>query len=233
MAAQHQVMSIDPAAAFMIISDMDDTVIHTGITDLLMAARLTFLNNARTRKPLAGVAALYRALEKGCDGAARNPFFYVSNSGWNMYDLLKAFIELNDIPQGPLFLRDLGLNPAQRDSSNHKAHTIQMFLKKFPELPAVLIGDSGQHDAALYATIADTFPGRILAIYIRDVDPDHDLPHDAKVDAIFESHANSGLPMLRAGDSPAFARHMQRIGLLPRSVHQSIAAGVERDNNRD
>ncbi len=107
-------------AQFGIISDIDDTIIHSSITNLLVAARLTFLHNARTRKPLEGVAALYRALHtQSLDPAARprNPVFYVSSSAWNLYDLLSDFIEVNGIPVGPILLRDLGLDDQDRPRS--------------------------------------------------------------------------------------------------------------------
>jgi phosphatidate phosphatase APP1 len=33
----------------------------------------------------------------------------------------------------------------------------------------VLVGDSGEHDPAIYRSIARAHPGRVRAIYIRDV----------------------------------------------------------------
>jgi phosphatidate phosphatase APP1 len=39
----------------------------------------------------------------------------------------------------------------------------------YPHLNFVLIGDSGQEDPKIYREIVAIFPGRILAVYIRDV----------------------------------------------------------------
>jgi phosphatidate phosphatase APP1 len=36
-------------------------------------------------------------------------------------------------------------------------------------LKFILIGDSGQHDAQLYAQLSESHPDRVLAVYIRDV----------------------------------------------------------------
>lgn len=231
--AQHPITLVDPDAEFMVISDMDDTVIHTGITNTLIAARSTFLRNAKTRKPLDGVAGLYRALQRGMMEDARNPIFYVSNSGWNMYDLLREFIDLNDIPRGPILLRDWGINFAEDTTKDHKASTFRELLRRYPGLPAILIGDSGQHDAALYASLAHEFPDRILAIYIRDVDPDHDSAFDAKVDAFINDGTYGGVPMLRGRDSDSFARHLQSINLLPIRAEPVVAASVQRDKSRE
>ena len=96
------VLQVGPGTAFGVISDIDDTILHSSILDWKTAAQLTFLHNARTRKPLQGVSKLYQALQAGVDGKARNPVFYVSSSPWNLYDLLDDFIELNAIPFGPV-----------------------------------------------------------------------------------------------------------------------------------
>jgi phosphatidate phosphatase APP1 len=230
---RHVMTLVDSAAQHMVISDMDDTVIHSGITDRLLAARLAFFYNAKTRKPLEGVAALYRALTAGRDNGSRNPIFYVSNSGWNMYDILRDFIALNDIPRGPLLLRDLGNYTKYRDTSNHKAETIRKLMNRFPDLPVVLIGDSGQHDARLYAGIAEEFTERVQGIYIRDIDPDHESAYDARVDAVIEDGSISGVPMLRGQNSAVFAEHMESIGLIVPSAEQEIQGSVERDRERD
>lgn len=229
---KHRVLLADPQARFMIISDMDDTVIHTGITRKLLAARLTFLHNAHTRKPLDGVADLYRELVDSSVDGARNPVFYVSNSGWNMYDVLRDFLVLNDIPPGPLLLRDLG-GRGEHSTKDHKAETFRTLLQRFPEYPAVLIGDSGQHDAALYSAVAAEFPGRVLAIYIRDVDPDKNSRYDRAVDAIIRDGSDNGVPMIRGKDSEAFATHMREIGLLSVTEEEQIAESVERVSEAD
>src|SRR5688572_15200518 len=163
---------IPPAdAEYGIISDIDDTVVKTGATSLLAMSRNTFFHNAHTRLPFAGVSEFYKSLQLGRNGKRNNPFFYVSSSPWNLYDLLVDFLDLNDIPEGPLLLRDFGLD-ANKESSGHMGHKfkeIKQILEVYPHLNFVLIGDSGQEDPAIYREIVSKFPGRILAIYIRDV----------------------------------------------------------------
>jgi phosphatidate phosphatase APP1 len=228
--ARHRILLPDPTARYVVISDVDDTVIHTGLTDLLTAARLTFLNNAKTRKPLRGVAALYRALAAGDAGGSVNPVIYVSNSAWNMYDLLRDFMELNDLPRGPLLLRDLGIGA---DTSDHKIETITRVTRRYAPLPVVLIGDSGQHDAEIYAEVAKRFPDRVKAIYIRDVDPRKDSEHDEMVDQIIEGHRSRDTAFLRVGDSGQIARHLAEMGILDESVVNRVERAVEADAKRE
>src|SRR5690606_2716375 len=108
LATSQPLLQVRADAGFGVISDIDDTILQSSITDWKTAAQLTFLHNARTRKPLDGAATLYQALQAGADGSGRHPIFYVSSSPWNLYDLLEDFMELNAIPFGSLFLRDLG-----------------------------------------------------------------------------------------------------------------------------
>ncbi|GAB1596266.1 App1 family protein [Lysobacter claricitrinus] len=218
-----------------VISDIDDTVLDSSITDWTTAAQLTFLHNARTRKPLKGAALLYQALQAGLDGRGRLPLFYVSSSPWNLYDLLDEFMRLNALPAGPMFLRDLGLDPTKLLKSpghGHKLDRVRQLVTRFPRLRWVLLGDSGQADAGLYADAASEFGDRIAAIYIRDVDPDLDSPRDVAVDAHIGRVAGTRVPMIRARDSRAIAEHAASIGLIRPGTLESIAAEVARDAAR-
>ncbi|WP_347159031.1 App1 family protein [Pontibacter chitinilyticus] len=161
-----------PDAEYGIISDIDDTIIRTGSTSLLETGRNVLLHNAHTRIPFHGVSQFYKALQLGRNGKRNNPFFYVSSSPWNNYDLLYHFLELNDIPQGPLLLRDFGIDEKKFLKSDHMSHKykeIGNILATYPKLNFILIGDSGQLDADIYHQVVHNFPGRIMAIYIRDV----------------------------------------------------------------
>ncbi len=156
---------------FGVISDLDDTVIESNATSFLKLAQITLLHNARTRTMLPGTARFYRALEGGEVGLAGNPFFYVSSSVWNLYDVFADFLEINGLPTGPLILRDLEADDAKliKSGHEHKLVKIERVLAICHRLPFVLIGDAGQDDPAIYREVARRNPGRVLAIYIRAV----------------------------------------------------------------
>jgi len=233
--AEHAIMSIPRGAGYAIVSDMDDTVIHTGVTSILLTGKLTFLENAKTRKPLEGIATLYQALQRGWEDVPRNPIFYVSSSPWNLYDLLVDFLSLNEIPAGPLFLRDLGVDRLkfiQEKGHGQKQEKTLRLMDQFPQLPFILIGDSGQEDPSIYAEIAQLRPGRVKAIYIRDVDPDLDSRLDTAVHRAIEKAASAGVPMILAKDSRAISNHAEEIGLIPPSAIPEIRAEVAADKDR-
>jgi phosphatidate phosphatase APP1 len=235
LATAQPVLQVRADAGFGVISDIDDTVLQSSITNWKTAAQLTFLHNARTRKPLAGVASLYQALQEGADQSGRHPIFYVSSSPWNLYDLLEDFMELNAIPCGPIFLRDLGTDAGKfikTQGHGHKLDRARTLIQRFPTLRWVLLGDSGQADAELYAEAAREFGDRIAAIYIRDVDPASDSPLDIKVDSFIEKVAGTSVPMLRSRDSLAIAEHAAGLGLIDPARVGAIAAEVQRDRAR-
>jgi phosphatidate phosphatase APP1 len=229
------VQCVPQGAAFGLISDMDDTVIESNIVHWQTALQLLFLHNARTRKPLEGVAGLYQAFQSGNAGAGRNPLFYVSASPWNLYDLLEDFLALNDIPPGPLLLRDVDLDRVSLGSaaqSASKLENMRLLMARYPALRWVLVGDSGQVDAELYARIVLEHPGRVLAVYVRDVDPALDSERDRFFDGHIERVAGTGVPMLRVRDSNTIAEHARKLGLLAPAQLPAVAAEVRKDQAR-
>ncbi|WP_036678821.1 App1 family protein [Daejeonella oryzae] len=200
-------------AEYGIISDIDDTVVHTSATDMLAMARTVFLQNAHTRLPFAGVSEFYKALQLGRNGKRNNPFFYVSSSPWNMYDLLKDFLDLNKIPEGPLLLRDFGLQDNKFISSGHMGHKfkeIENILLTYPLLNFVLIGDSGQEDPKIYREVVKKYPGRILAIYIRDVQ----LAEREKIAMDISSELKDHVEMIIVDDTIQAAEHAAKNKLI-------------------
>jgi phosphatidate phosphatase APP1 len=155
------------AAELGIISDIDDTVLQTHVTQKLKMIWVTLSGSAFTRMPFEGTSELYRALVTGASGHADNPVFYVSKSPWNLYDFLVDFMDYHELPRGPLLLRDIGLREAP--PLDHKSAAVQLLFETYPKLPFVLIGDSGERDPDIYLAIAARYPGRVRAIYIRDL----------------------------------------------------------------
>lgn len=205
-------------AVFGVISDVDDTIVRTGATSILMTLRLVLFSNAHTRLPFEGVAAFYRALRAGGDGERENPIFYVSTGPWNLYDLVSDFLALQDIPAGPIFMKDWGgLKDVLRgaDHRTHKLGVIREILREHPGLPFVLVGDSGQQDAETYGQIASEHPDRVLAIYIRDVDH-RSAARDRAVRAVAADMCALNVPMLLVEDTVGAAGHAASHGLIQR-----------------
>lgn len=217
-----QILVPHSSAEFAVISDLDDTVIQTGATDLVRMARATLFENARTRLPFPGVAAFYRALQNGAHGSALNPLFYVSSSPWNLYDLLSEFMQLQEIPVGPLMLRDWDFTLARPRHGPHKLGAIAQIMDLYQDLPVILIGDSGQEDPEIYSEVVARYPKRILAVYIRNVTPNPE--RSAAIRSLAEEVVRAGSTLILADDSMAAARHAVENGWIASSSLGSISS---------
>lgn len=228
-----EVMIPPPDAEYGVISDIDDTIVKTTATSLLAMSRTTFLNNARTRLPFAGVSEFYKALQLGRNGKRNNPFFYVSSSPWNLYDLLKEFLDLNTIPAGPLLLRDFGLNKKEKEEKGHMGHKlkeIRQVLEAYPQLNFVLVGDSGQEDPVIYREVVKQFPGRILAIYIRDVQLADRKKIAVDVSASMLEHK---VEMIIVDNTVAAAEHAAKTGLIFTEAIPAIEQEKKEDKGQE
>lgn len=230
VSATGQILIPQEGAEYGIISDVDDTVIQTSATSFIRMMWKTFLYNAKTRLPFEGVAGFYRALHRGSQTSIiKNPLYYVSSSPWNLYDMLEDFWEIQNLPAGPFMLRDLGLDPENLFSSGHHNHKLAQIEKIFTftgDLPFILIGDSGQHDPEIYLEVVRNHPGRILAVYIRDVAKDR---RDKAVYAIVDEMESLGAEMIYVKDTEAATRHA-----IGRNLIQPAELGeVIEEKNKD
>jgi phosphatidate phosphatase APP1 len=219
--AEGEVLVPPRTARFGVISDIDDTVLQTNVSSKLRMLLATVLENAHTRLPFEGVAALYAALERGAGGDEGNPIFYVSSSPWNLYDPLVEFMDIHGLPKGPILLRDYGVRMLKtlRDHHAHKLGKIRPLLKLYPDLKFILVGDSGEQDPEIYLRIAKEFPGRIQAVYIRTVDAS--TVRQNQMAAIAREMAELGCVFVPVADSAAAAAHASANGwIAPPSVEQ-------------
>jgi phosphatidate phosphatase APP1 len=214
---------------FGIISDVDDTILVSNATNFYKKIKLMLFKNARSRLPFEGVASFYSALQKGPEGSSFNPVFYVSSSSWNLYDLLVDFCNYQGIPRGPFMLRGSRLDQFTFFASIHKEHKmakIRQILTAFNDLRFILIGDSGQKDAEIYSQVVREFPGRILAVYIRDVSNEE---RDAAVRAIAGTVHQSGVEMLLVQDTAEAARHAESRGFIASEKVPEVEAEKAKD----
>lgn len=208
-AAVGHVIVPPPDAQFGVISDIDDTIVLTGATSLREMVRSVLLQNAATRVAFEGVAGLYQQLH-----ADRNPIFYVSSSPWNLYELLTDYMHINEIPHGPMFLQDYGIDDdtwIHDPHDVHKIREIQAILDYYAPLPFLLIGDSGQHDPEIYLRVIQANPGRIRLAIIRDVTV---ATRDQGVALIAEEARAAGVEMVYVSHSDEAGEHARRIGLI-------------------
>lgn len=214
---------------FGVVSDVDDTIMHTGATNFLKHTKTVLFNNAHSRTLLPGTSEFYSALRKGISGNANNPFFYVSSSPWNIYDLIVEFIRINDLPKGPVLLKDFGLREHRwfKDShENYKTDRIEAILKTYPHLNLVLVGDSGQKDVYAYLQVAKDYPDRILAVYIRDLKP---TSRSEKLNSAANEFADYNVPFAFIQDAGDAVEHARTLNLVAQTATEDVKCDVKQD----
>ncbi|MBU2995137.1 DUF2183 domain-containing protein [Cellulophaga baltica] len=200
-------------ACFGVISDIDDTILHTGVVSTLKWKVLinTAFKAVKKRLPLKGASELYNLLHNGKDGDNANPIFYVSHSPWNLYRYLNLFLEQNDFPEGPILLRSMQSFFKRKNTGDKPQKQIEILniLKTYPNLPMILIGDSGEHDADIYKEIAELFPDRIAAIYLRSVNHKKRM---IRAKGVFSDYKTT--PILFVEDSIQAVAHAKKMGFI-------------------
>jgi len=197
------------------ISDVDDTFLVSHSANLRKRLYVLFTQNARSRKPFEGVVRHYQLLAQGnTTPDAPNPFFYVSSSEWNLYDYLSEFARVQQLPRGVFLLNVLKQfeQLLKTGQSNHqgKFARIVRILEKFPQQRFILLGDSSQRDPYIYESIVRHFPGRIHAVYIRDV---YRKSKEA-VREVLRRIEEAGVPCCFFEHSQQAILHSEQLGLI-------------------
>ncbi|AEO58150.1 hypothetical protein MYCTH_2118610 [Thermothelomyces thermophilus ATCC 42464] len=149
-----------------LISDVDDTIKQSNIS---MGAREIF-RNALVRDladlTVDGVEKWYNKMH---DMGVK--LHYCSNSPWQLYPVLATFLHTAGLPQGSMHLKHYSgmLQGIFEPVAERKKGTLEAIIRDFPERRFLLVGDSGEADLEVYTELAVANPGRILAIFIRDV----------------------------------------------------------------
>lgn len=149
-----------------LISDVDDTIKRSNISG---GAREIFRNTFVRdlgEQTVEGVREWYNHMhELGVS------IHYCSNSPWQLFPVLATYFKLVGLPPGSLHLRQYSgmLQGIFEPVAERKKGTLNRLLHDFPERKFILVGDSGEADLEVYTELACTYPGRVLAVFIRDV----------------------------------------------------------------
>lgn len=149
-----------------VISDIDDTIKETEMTDRQRLVENTFLREFRA---VDGMADVYRRWRD-----AGVQFHYVSLSPRPLYEPLLRFVEAAGFPTGSLHLRrfrfrDQALKRMLSRQSSHKERQIRAILESFPNRKFALVGDDADRDPELYSSIAEDYSEQVASIHLRHV----------------------------------------------------------------
>ncbi|MDH3379651.1 MAG: App1 family protein, partial [Gammaproteobacteria bacterium] len=139
------------SAGLSVISDIDDTIKISDVTDRKALLANTFL------KPFAAPSGMADAYHRLADAGAM--FHYVSSSPWQLYPALREFMDASKFPLGSFHLKLFRIKDESflnlfKSSRESKPPVIEALLDAYPRRMFILIGDSGEHDPEIYGDIA-------------------------------------------------------------------------------
>lgn len=230
-----RIVKPSPKAPFLVISDIDDTILLTGLTEGAAMVVRTVLREASERAAIPGMASLYRGLVRGISTGAGNrkpapTFFYVSTGSWSFYPALQEFVQLRGFPLGPMFLTHWGPTERylRRSGAEHKRTAIRRLMEAYPRMPFVLIGDSGQRDPLTYEEMAREFPDRVKLILIRQVG-DEDDERNTELRSHAETLRAEGIPLHLVPDAATAATIAHELKLC--DAETLVEVGTELGQN--
>ena len=185
----------------LVVSDIDDTLLHSFISNKLLKFQTLMLTRVEKRKTVDNMVRLVNRLHE--EGAA---LFYLSNSEQNLYPLIYRFLRQNNLPAGPVFLKHFrkmhhvltGQKFPRKDL--HKLEILEEIIQLFPAKNFVLVGDNTQNDLSIYVQAATDYPKQITEIVIRRaVESKH---NQMIVDKVTEELKSKGIGLHYAGSFP-------------------------------
>lgn len=183
----------------LVVSDVDDTVLVAHATSRMRQTYHVLLTHDGEREAVPRAAELYRALARGSGRARHNPIAYVSSSPTNVAGVIATSLAAHGFPEGPLLLKDFGVDEQKVLKEGHVEHKIARIARvvdAWPTLDVLLVGDTGQSDPAVFEHAAARWPDRIRAAWLRDA-PGGDAK---RADAALEKVASIGAETLRFAD---------------------------------
>jgi len=197
------------------ISDIDDTIMVSYSARIFKRLRELFIKNPRTRKTFPDAQDHYRLLAMSHTTTDQlNPFFYVSSSEWNLYDYLVETFRFNKLPEGVFLLNQIKRwdNIFKTGKTGHEGKLLRVMriLDAFPNQTFVFLGDNSQMDPSIYAKIAEKYPEKVVAVYIRNVV--HAKQEQTRV--TLDQISSSGIPTCLFNTSLEAIKHSREIGLI-------------------
>lgn len=201
---------------YAFISDIDDTVMVSHSATVVRRLNTLLTKHPHNRRTFEGAQDHYRLLSVAyTEASVPNPFFYVSSSEWNLFYDLKSFFNYYKLPQGIFLLSQMKrwyqLFASGQTKHSGKLARIFRVMEVFPNQKFVLLGDNSQADPEIYSAIADKFPDRIFAIYIRNVKPSHYASAKQYLDGILAAET---IHTLLFDHSSEAIEHSRKIGLI-------------------
>ena len=190
-----------------VISDMDDTLLRTGVSNKARMIKRVIFSNAHDLRAFSNAPALYKVwADRGY------PIVFVSGSPYNLYTRLFIFLQRLGLQTCAMRLKDFGTD-ALTEQVAYKVKRIDEIMALLPGYRFILVGDSGEKDPEIYRAVKEKYPGRIIATLIHRVSNEQMRSPRFKGQLLFNFY--SGLAR-KLGDQGLFtAEEVKRVETTP------------------
>lgn len=150
-----------------VISDFDDTLVISNVTNKLKLLKNSLLRNYKQRTPVKGMNNRFTKIF-----GSQKPFlFIITGSPRQLQEPIEKFLDFHDFPKRTIIAKKVHGDNNDRKLSQleYKYSKIKPLMDMYPHTSWVFFGDSGEKDLEVYKIIRDEYPSRVRDIYIRDV----------------------------------------------------------------
>ncbi len=155
----------DGSPGLVVVSDVDDTVLDSQITD-----RSKMVKNALLRSTW-DLVSFPDAPQVLSQLAKDKPVFYLSGSPWGFHSRIASYFSRVGLPPGTLILKRFSSEPLLDQMGFKYPHLLDI-AAALPSKKLILFGDSGEKDPEIYARLRSEQPSRVEQIYIHLVTPE-------------------------------------------------------------
>lgn len=167
---------------FLVVSDIDDSVLVSSGGKFYKAVANTLFKPVHKRKAVPGTPEIYQALIKGTQGID-SLLVFLSGSPVYLAPRLEIFFKDKAFPNHSLILQNTGpkelfwdrllTHESQKNTASntteYKLIQLGKLFKWYPNLPVILLGDTLAKDPEIYQKMAETYPGKVQLVVIRNI----------------------------------------------------------------
>ena len=165
---QTTTVEIVESTGISIITDIDDTIRKTGVLGDKRDVFRNIFSKPYSSCEIAGVCGWYQEMHD----VYKCPIHYVSNSPWQIFNVVSGFMDYFGFPVTSIHLRQYSGNLVSsftQPSAERKRPSLVSLLQEFPDRKFILVGDTGEQDLEAYLSLLPHFSPQIVAIYLRVV----------------------------------------------------------------
>lgn len=151
-----------------IVSDIDDTLTDTDVSNRAVMLRNTFFHDTYDVKVFSDAPQAFVAIAgKSASFLPMLPVFYLSGSPWALHSRISEAFDRLGLPHGAMILRRYSQEPLNPFDFKHP-HLLDI-VDANPQRKWILFGDTGEKDPEVYHALIEERPGAVDSVFIHNV----------------------------------------------------------------